>query len=274
MQQNNPPSVPTPAMLNQDEISNPPRDSKFWDMVGYCVIAAIILLVFFLPEKYLLRYALFIGALFGTCILGMLFDDKKPEETPAASQEPPSHALELSEHDWKVTAYHEAGHAICAYFQPEFAELERISIGIDERTDYAGRVLWKNSPDAYASDEQLKNTIVVKIGGTVAERIVFNKIFTGAHTDLYDITCLARDMAAIMGMGKRVGMCSALAGDLLRKQDLEDDIKDIIDECRSRAEKILIEHRDILDALAKELLDKKALNEEEIKAFFAKYKNC
>ena len=81
-------------------------------------------------------------------------------------------------------------------------------------------------------------------------------------------------MAAIMGMGKRVGMCSALAGDLLRKQDLEDDIKDIIDECRSRAEKILIEHRDILDALAKELLDKKALNEEEIKAFFAKYKNC
>jgi len=172
----------------------------------------------------------------------------------------------LGEHEKRVVAFHEAGHALCGELLPSVDRVHRISIVPRGRA--LGYTLNLPAEDRYLKTrEELLDYMTVLLGGRVSEQIVFGAITTGASDDLKRVADIAHSMVHDFAMGT-AGVGRSPDGDVrlsettLRIRDEER--QDLIEEARRAAQKLIIAHRRQLDALAQELLEHEVLEREAI----------
>ena len=186
----------------------------------------------------------------------------------------------VTEDDKKNTAYHEAGHAIAAYFLPKVDNVHQISI--IPRGRAGGYTMTLPSDDKqYMTREQMIQEIVMAMGGRAAEEIIFKDFSTGASGDIRMSTSIARDMITKYGMSEKLGTVAYVTHDeVFMGRDfntskayseefasmIDAEVKDIIDSCHKRCLDILNENIDKLHAVANALLEREALDGEEFKA--------
>ncbi len=187
------------------------------------------------------------------------------------------HSRIISEKDKKLTAYHEAGHAVVSKFLETQKDIKEISI--IPRGVAGGYTMYKTTEDkCYVSKTEMKEKLIALLGGRAAEKIVLNDISTGASNDLEVATDIAKKMITIYGMSDDIGPISInlerdpyqmqLFGD--RMEDaIGAEIKILIDEAYRNAQQILLEHRDKLDKLAEVLIQKEVIYEDEIEEMFS-----
>ncbi|WIY81516.1 ATP-dependent zinc metalloprotease FtsH [Propionimicrobium sp. PCR01-08-3] len=170
------------------------------------------------------------------------------------------------------TAYHEGGHALLGMLQKGADPVRKVSI--IPRGQALGVTLSTPDTDKYGYDEQyLRGRIVGALGGMAAEAAVYGVVTTGAESDLRSATSIARQMVGKWGMSPKVGPMTVLFEDV-NPRDLgisdetlslvDAEVRAIIAECHTRAVDLLNEHRDKLDAIARELLAKETLDEDEV----------
>ncbi|HYM46462.1 MAG TPA: AAA family ATPase [Solirubrobacteraceae bacterium] len=177
----------------------------------------------------------------------------------------------LNAHEKRVVAFHEAGHALCGELLPSVDRVHRISIVPRGRA--LGYTLNLPAEDRYLKTrEELLDYITVLLGGRVAERVVFGQVTTGASDDLKRAADIAHSMVHDFAMGN-AGVGRSPDGDVrlsettLRVRDEER--KDLIDEARRAAQKLVVGHRRQLDALAQELLEHEVLDRDAIDRIMA-----
>jgi cell division protease FtsH len=172
----------------------------------------------------------------------------------------------LGEHEKRVVAFHEAGHALCGELLPSVDRVHRISIVPRGRA--LGYTLNLPAEDRYLKTrEELLDYMTVLLGGRVAEQVVFGAITTGASDDLKRVADIAHSMVHDYAMGT-AGIGRSPDGDVrlsettLRIRDEER--QDMIEEARRAAQKLIVAHRRELDALADELLEREVLERDAI----------
>ena len=180
-----------------------------------------------------------------------------------------------SEKDKKLTAYHEAGHAVVSRYLPTQTDVKEVSI--IPRGVAGGYTMYKSDEDKYyISKTEMKEKLVALLGGRAAEKLVLDDISTGASNDIEVATKIAREMVTKYGMSDNLGPI-----DFQRKEQndmfvfgenigdkIGAEVKALIDEAYNNAQKLLIEHRDKLDIIAQTLLAKEKINEQEFKDIF------
>ena len=185
------------------------------------------------------------------------------------------HNRVVSEKDKKLTAYHEAGHAVVSKYLPTQTDVKEVSI--IPRGLAGGYTMYKTTEDKfYRSKTELKEQMISLMGGRAAEKISLNEISTGASNDIEVATKIARDMLVVYGMSDSLGPISLKVDEPYELQIFGEDIVDevgnqikiLIDEAYIKAQQILLEHRDILDKVAEVLLEKEKITEEEFNSFF------
>ena len=174
------------------------------------------------------------------------------------------HNRVVSEKDKKLTAYHEAGHAVVSRYLETQKDIKEVSI--IPRGIAGGYTMYKTSEDKfYVSKTEME------------EKIALDDISTGASNDIEVAMKIARDMVTVYGMSDRIGPMSInLEKDPYQIQllgnNLEDEIgkevKNILEDAYEKAQRLLIAHRDKLDAVAAKLLEKEVINEEEFEQVF------
>ncbi len=186
----------------------------------------------------------------------------------------------ISLQEKRLTAYHEAGHALLSLLIPEVNPMTKVSI--IPRGMAGGYTFAPPREDRhYRSKKELLGDIAMALGGRVAEEIIFSDITTGATKDLEEVTRLARQMVCDYGMSVRLGQRTLgrsqgpifLGKDLVEEKDyseetarlIDEEIKNIIDECYLRAKDLLVKNKDKLSKLAEALLEKEVLDVEETK---------
>ena len=166
----------------------------------------------------------------------------------------------ISDKEKRITAYHEAGHAILFHVLPDVGPVHTISI-IPTGTGAAGYTMpLPEKDEMFNTKGKMLQEIVVGLGGRVAEELIFDDVTTGASQDIKQATALARAMVTKYGFSDKVGLVNYGS----------DEVKGIIDECYAKARKIINDNRDVLDACAKLLLDKEKVTREEFEALFDK----
>jgi len=172
----------------------------------------------------------------------------------------------LNEHEKRVVAYHEAGHALCGELLPSVDRVHKISIVPRGRA--LGYTLNLPAEDRYLKTrEELLDYMTVLLGGRAAEQVVFGAITTGASDDLKRVAEISHSMVHDYAMGT-AGLGRAPDGDVrlsettLRIRDEER--QDLIEEARRAAQRTLVSHRTQLDALAAELLEHEVLDRDAI----------
>ena len=182
----------------------------------------------------------------------------------------------ISDKDKKLTAYHEAGHAIVSWYLPTQKKVKEISI--IPRGMAGGYTMYKTDEDkSYISKTEMEEKLIALLGGRAAEKIALDDISTGASNDIEVATQIAKDMIVKYGMNDIIGPISLKNEngeyplDMFGK-DMGDrigvEVKKLIDTAYSDAQTILREHMDKLDAVAQELLRSEKINEEKFKTFF------
>jgi cell division protease FtsH len=177
----------------------------------------------------------------------------------------------LNAHEKRVVAFHEAGHALCGELLPSVDRVHRISIVPRGRA--LGYTLNLPAEDRYLKTrEELLDYMTVLLGGRAAEQIVFGAITTGASDDLKRVAEIAQSMVHDYAMGT-AGVGRSPEGDVrlsettLRIRDEER--QDLIEEARRAAQKMIVAHRALLDALAAELLEREVLERDSIERIMA-----
>ena len=183
---------------------------------------------------------------------------------------------EVSEKDKKLTAYHEAGHAIVSKFLATSMEVKEISI--IPRGVAGGYTMYKTNEDKFfASKTELEEKLVSLLGGRAAEKVALNDISTGASNDIEVATQIAKDMITIYGMSDKIGPIylntEKSPYDMqLFGQNLDDLIGEevcrLVDTAYVRAQEILKNNMPILHAVANELMEKEVISKEEFDKFF------
>ena len=185
------------------------------------------------------------------------------------------HNRVISEKDKKLTAYHEAGHAVVSRFLETQSNVKEVSI--IPRGFAGGYTMYKTTEDKfYVSKTELEEKMIALMGGRAAEKIALNDISTGASNDIEVATGIARDMITIYGMSNILGPISLKTDEPYELQIFGEDItsevgvqvKKLIDQAYEKAQKILLEHMDILREVAETLLVKETISEEEFVHFF------
>ncbi|MGA7705589.1 MAG: AAA family ATPase [Solirubrobacteraceae bacterium] len=205
--------------------------------------------------------AIFAARRGGKAIAGTDFDQAL-ERVIAGVQ---SHRV-LNDHEKRVVAYHESGHALCGELLPSVDRVHRISIVPRGRA--LGYTLNLPAEDRYLKTrEELLDYMTVLLGGRVAEQIVFGAITTGASDDLKRVADIAHSMVHDYAMGSAgVGRTPdgnvRLSETTLRLRDEER--RELVEEARRAARKMILAHRAQLDALAAELLSKEAIDRDAI----------
>jgi cell division protease FtsH len=191
----------------------------------------------------------------------------------------------VSEKEKKITAYHEAGHAILFHVLPDVGPVYSVSI-IPTGMGAAGYTMpLPERDDMFNTRGKMLQEITVSLGGRVAEELVFDDITTGASQDIKQVTALAKSMVTKFGMSKELGLINydhdneevfvgrdfantsrGYGEEVAGKIDKE--VKSIIDECYANAKAIIEEHKDVLEACAKLLLEKEKITSEEFGALF------
>ena len=182
----------------------------------------------------------------------------------------------VSEKDKKLTAYHEAGHAVVSRYLETQKDIKEVSI--IPRGIAGGYTMYKTNEDKfYVSKTEMEEKLISLLGGRAAEKVALDDISTGASNDIEVAMKIARDMVTVYGMSDKIGPMSIdLEKDPYQIQllgnNLEDEIgkevKAILETAYERAQMLLRAHRDKLDAVALKLLEKEVINEEEFEQIF------
>lgn len=181
----------------------------------------------------------------------------------------------ISDKDKKLTAYHEAGHAIVSQFLPTQTAVKEISIV--PRGVAGGYTMYKSDEDKYyISKTEMQEKLIALLGGRAAERLVLNDISTGASNDIEVATKIARDMVTKYGMSDNLGPIDFQGKEPYEMQmfgenigdKIGEEVKKLIDIAYSDALSLLQQHRDKLDMIAQALLEKEKINEEDFQRFF------
>ena len=186
------------------------------------------------------------------------------------------HNRVISDKDKKLTAYHEAGHAVVSWYLPTQSKVKEISI--IPRGVAGGYTMYKTDEDkTYVSKTEMEERLIALLGGRAAEKVALDDISTGASNDIEVATQIARDMVIKYGMNDKIGPISLKDenGEYpleLFGKDMGDkigtEVKSLIDTAYRDAQTIITTHMDKLVAVAEELLRKEKINAEEFKKFF------
>ncbi len=180
-----------------------------------------------------------------------------------------------SEKDKKLTAYHEAGHAVVSKYLDTQADVKEVSI--IPRGVAGGYTMYKSDEDKYyISKTEMQEKLIALLGGRAAEKLVLDDISTGASNDIEVATKIARDMVTKYGMSDTLGPIDFQGNEPYEIQMFGENIGDkiglevkkIIDTAYNDAQTLLREHRDKLDLIANALLQKEKINEVDFKKFF------
>ena len=187
----------------------------------------------------------------------------------------------INEHDRKVTAYHEAGHALVGLLCKHAIPLHKVTI-IPRGTAYLGATMQLPEHDKYTQTRsELIDELTVLMGGRYAEKIIFDEITSGAAMDINQATKIARKMVCAWGMSEKIGLLNYngreehiyLGRDITRTEDYSEvtareidlEVKQIIDSVAERAETLLTENKDRLIKLGQTLLERETMDVNEIK---------
>ena len=190
----------------------------------------------------------------------------------------------MSRKDKEITAYHESGHAILFHVLPQVGPVYSVSI-IPTGQGAAGYTMpLPEKDEIFNTRSRMLEEITVDLGGRVAEEIQFGDITTGASQDIKQATALAKAMVMKYGMSSKMGLISYEddSGEVFIGRDFEktrrysertadeidEEVKTIIDQCYRNARSIILEYRDVLNACAQLLLDKEKIGREEFEALF------
>ena len=190
----------------------------------------------------------------------------------------------ISEKEKKITAYHEAGHAILFHLLPEMGPVHTISI-IPTGMGAAGYTMpLPEQDEMFNSKKKMLENIVVDLGGRVAEELIFHDITTGASQDIKQATQMARAMVTQYGMSEKVGMIQYggdedevfIGRDFGHTKNYADqtaalidsEVKRIIDEAYEKAKEILSQNEEVLHRCADLLIEKDKIGREEVDALF------
>ncbi len=186
----------------------------------------------------------------------------------------------ISPEEKKIVAYHEAGHAVAGWFLEHADPLVKVSI-VPRGVAALGYAQYLPKEQFLYQTEQLMDEMCMAFGGRAAEELIFDKISTGALSDLERITKMAYSMVTVYGMNKEIGNMSffdSKANDYaLQKpysdataQRIDQEVKKIIDECYLRTINLLSKHREHLEVIAKELLEKEILFQADLERLIGK----
>ena len=190
----------------------------------------------------------------------------------------------ISEKDKKITAYHEAGHAILFHVLPDVGPVHTVSI-IPTGVGAAGYTMpLPEKDEMFNTKGKMLQNIMVDLGGRIAEEIIFKDVTTGASQDIKQASKLARAMVTQYGMSDRVGMIQYgsdedevfIGRDLAHTKSygneiadvIDEEVKRIVDECYSKAKKIILEYEDVLHSCAALLIEKEKIGQEEFEGLF------
>ncbi len=190
----------------------------------------------------------------------------------------------ISDKEKKITAYHEAGHAILFHVLPDVGPVYSVSI-IPTGIGAAGYTMpLPEKDEMFLTKGKMMQDIMVSLGGRIAEEIIFDDITTGASSDIKKATKVARKMVTRFGMSQNIGVINYdesddevfIGRDLAHTRahsesvagEIDREVKSIIDECYSKAKEIILEHQDVLHKAAALLLEKEKINREEFESLF------
>ncbi|HZI92536.1 MAG TPA: AAA family ATPase [Thermoleophilaceae bacterium] len=180
----------------------------------------------------------------------------------------------ITDHEKRVVAYHEAGHALCSQLLPSVEKVHRISIV--PRGQALGYTLNLPEEDRYLkTQEELMDYLVVLLGGRVTESLVFGQITTGASDDLRKVHEISRSMVTDYGMGTNLQSKQLPASDYsmadATRRMIDEEQQHIADEAHRRATRIVAAHRPLLEAFAARLLESEMLERGDIERITAEY---
>lgn len=190
----------------------------------------------------------------------------------------------ISEKEKRITAYHEAGHAILFRELPEVGPVHTISI-IPTGIGAAGYTMpLPGEDEMFNSKNKMLSDIIVCLGGRIAEELVFGDVTTGASADIKEATRLARSMVMKYGMSEKLGLINydSEGEEVLISRDfgqvksyaestaalIDEEVKRIIDDCYAKAKAIILANREVLDKCSELLLEKEKIGFEEFEALF------
>ena len=190
----------------------------------------------------------------------------------------------ISEKEQKITAYHEAGHAILFHVLPDVGPVHMVSI-IPTGSGAAGYTMpLPERDETFMTKGKMKQDIIASLGGRIAESLIFDDITTGASQDIKQATSTAKAMVTKYGFSENVGMINYadedevfIGRDFGRTsrdysedvaKTIDNEVKAIIDDAYAQAKSILEEHMDVLHKCAKLLLEKERIDREEFEALF------
>lgn len=190
----------------------------------------------------------------------------------------------VAEKEKKITAYHEAGHAILFHVLPDVGPVHTVSI-IPTGQGAAGYTMpLPEKDEMFLTKSKMLQNIMVSLGGRIAEEIIFGDITTGASSDIKKATKVAKRMVTRYGMSDNIGvicydddddevfigrdLAHAKGHSELISGQIDKEVKAIVDDCYKKAKDIITEHRGVLEACAKLLLEKEKIGREEFEALF------
>ena len=190
----------------------------------------------------------------------------------------------ISDKEKKITAYHEAGHAILFHVLPDVGPVHTVSI-IPTGLGAAGYTMpLPEKDEMFLTKGKMLQDIMVSLGGRIAEEIIFKDITTGASSDIKKATKEARRMVTRYGMSDQIGVICYdddddevfIGKDLAHAKshseaisgEIDKEVKTIIDECYAKAKALILEHENVLHSCAELLLQKEKIGQEEFEALF------
>lgn len=190
----------------------------------------------------------------------------------------------ISDEEKKITAYHEAGHAILFHVLPDVGPVYTVSI-IPTGLGAAGYTMpLPEKDEMFLTKGKMLQDIMVSLGGRIAEEIIFRDITTGASSDIKKATKVARRMVTRFGMSENIGVICYdddddevfIGRDLAHAKshsesvagEIDKEVKAIIDECYSRAKEIILKYEGVLHGCARLLLEKEKIGREEFESLF------
>ena len=190
----------------------------------------------------------------------------------------------ISAKEKKITAYHEAGHAILFHVLPDVGPVHTVSV-IPTGLGAAGYTMpLPEKDEMFITKGQMLQDIMVSLGGRIAEELIFGDITTGASSDIKKATKAARNMVTKYGMSDNIGVINYdsdddevfIGRDLAHAKshseqiagEIDKEVKSIIDDCYAKAKTIIIENMEVLHKCADLLIEKEKIGREEFEALF------
>ena len=190
----------------------------------------------------------------------------------------------ISDKEKKITAYHEAGHAILFHVLPDVGPVYTVSI-VPTSSGAAGYTMpLPEKDEMFLTKGRMLQDIMVSLGGRIAEELIFDDITTGASSDIKKATKTARRMVTRYGMSENVGVICYdddqeevfIGRDLAHAKghseavaaEIDKEVKIIVDDCYAKAKETILQHMDVLHACAELLLEKEKINRQEFETLF------